>query len=194
MTALCIIGGIVLFFLLIGMIPVGADIRYNAEGLLLRIKIWFIRLSVGGAEKPKKEKPAKLPKKKESEDTPKPKRKLPSIEIILILIRRGFSMLGSIVSRFRVERLKLHFLSASDDPADAAMIYAAAGTGMDMLLHLGGDRISHADLHADVDFDRKSPEVDFHIVISIRIGAVFGAALRFGFGFLKDYLRYKKGG
>jgi len=114
--------------------------------------------------------------------------------VILLIIKHGFSMLGRIVSRFRVELLRLRITAASSDPAEAAMLYAAAGAGMDTLLHLGGDRLKHADLHADVDFDAERPQVDFRMRLTIRVGAVVGAAFRFGFGFLKDYLQYKKEG
>lgn len=196
MTALYIIGGVALLFVLIGLVPVGADVSYNAAGLLFKIKISFLRITLGGEKKPKKEKkPAKAkPEKKPAPDKPKKSLKLPLVKVILLLVKHAFSMLARIVSRFRVEVLRLYIVSALPDPADAALLYAAAGTGMDMLLNLGGDRLGKADLHADVDFDAAAPLVDFRMVLTIRIGAVLGAGLRFGFGFLKDYLKYKKEG
>lgn len=200
MTALYIIGGIVLFCILIGFVPVGAEAVYDARGFSLKIRAGFLSLSPGARKPPqkaKKEKPEKKKPEKEKPEKQKPEKKkagLPPLPVLLILLKRGFAMLGRLLGSFRFELLKLHVTAASGDPADAAALYAAAGMGMDALLHIGQGRIEKSDLRAEVDFDAAEPRIELHIRLTVRIGSVFGAGLRFGLGFLKDYIGYKKGG
>lgn len=197
MTALCIVGGIVLLFVLIGLIPAGVEAAYNENGFALYVRASFLRIALGGgAEKPKKEKPNKKEKKAtEPEETPsaeKKKPKLPPWPVLKLLAKRGFELLSRLLRRFRFRLLRLHFTAAFPDPSDTAMAYAAAGTAMDTLLHIGGGRIEKADLRADVDFDSHTPLIDFRASLTIRIGAVVGQALRFGICVLRDYLKYRK--
>lgn len=198
MTALYIVGGIVLLFVLIGLIPAGVEAAYNENGFALYVRASFIRFALGGgADKPKKkEKPKKKDKKaKEPEGAraaEKKKPKLPPWPVLKLLAMRGFELLSRLLRRFRFRLLRLHFTAAFPDPSDTAMAYAATGTAMDALLHIGSGRIEKADLRADVDFDSHTPLIDFRASLTIRIGAVVGQALRFGIFVLRDYLKYRK--
>ena len=196
MTALLVIGILVLVFVLIGLLRVGAEASYSeAAGFTLAVRAGFLSLRLGGKkEKNPKKKKAKKPKKpkKEKEPEEKPRRKLPPLPLILSLAEHGFELLLRLVSRLRVELLRLHVTAALPDPADAAMLYGAVGTAMDGLLRAGRGNLVASDLRADVDFDRSEPLVDLRLRVTIRIGQIVGAALRFGFGFLKDLLRYKR--
>lgn len=110
-----------------------------------------------------------------------------------ILAKNGYTILCRIAARLRVDELTLHFTAASPDPAAAAAAYAAAALAMDALSQLGGERLANADLRADVDFDADEPELLLYIRLSIRVYRLLAAAAVFGFGFLRDYIRYKKG-
>lgn len=192
MTALYIVGGIIAFFALIAFVPVGAEARYDGLTFSFSARVWVVKIVLGGAKKGKT--PKKENKKKDAGSgsaQKKKKKKLPPFAVLKMLAGNGFSMLGRIVSRFYVDELKIHFISAFDDPADAAMAYAAAGMAMEALTEMGGKRLRHTDLRAGVDFDAREPVIDLYIRLSIRVGALLRAALRFGAGFLKDFLAYR---
>ena len=189
MTALIVLGCIALFILLICLIPVGIDAAYNSGGFALGLRIWRITLKLGGK---KKDRPEKKRKNEKKDGEERKKRKLPDLSILKSLAKRGYRMLCRIVSRLRVDILKIHFVSAFEDPSVTAMAYAAAGTAMDGLLQLGGKRIRHPDLLAETDFQSDQFRLDMRIVFTWRIGGLLGAALGFGFGFLRDFISYKR--
>ena len=193
MTALYILGGIVLTLALLGVIPVGVELIYNEEGLSLRVRAAFVSFAPGAKkEKPKKHKPKKEKPQKEKPETKT--KGLPPLPLVLSLFRRGVDTLLRLIKRFRFELVKLHVIAAAPDPADTAALYAAAGLGLEMLLRLGGGRIGKCDLRADIDFDAQSPVIDLHLRVTLRLGAALGAAVRFGLGFIGDYLQYKRKG
>ncbi len=194
MKALIVIGIILLVLLLVGLIPVGAEAEYDDDGFRLKVRVGPLRLRLGGREeKQKKERADKKKKEPAEPEEEKKKKKLPSLELIKIALKRGYAFLCRLVSRFRVDVLKLHFTSAFDDPYVTAMAYAAAGTAMDGLLRVGKGHISFSDLRADVDFDRASPSVDLRVALHIRICQLVHEGLGFAFGFLIDFLRFKRG-
>ena len=196
MKALIVLGCIALALFLIGCIPVGADVAYDPEGLRLGVRIGPFTLRLGGKpekeKKPRKEKKPKEAKKKEEKPAEKKPRKLPSAAIILSLLKNGCDLLCRFIAGLRVEFLRIHFVSAFEDPSVTALAYGMAGTAMDGLMRLGKGRIRFTDLRAEVDFDRGSPVIDFRVLVHITVGRVVGAALRFGAGFLCDLLREKR--
>lgn len=196
MTALIVLGCIVLFIVLICLIPVGVDAAYNESGFILGLRIICFTVKLGGEkkEKPEKKKKKKAKKKEDAgeESEGRKKKKLPALPILRSLVKHGYRALCRIVSRLSVDFLKIHFLAAFEDPSLTAMAYAAAGTGMDGLIRLGGKRLRRHDLLAETDFQREQPVLDFRIIFTWRIGGLLGAALGFGFGFLKDLIAYKR--
>ena len=193
MTALYILGSIVVLIALICILPVSVEAAWTDGVFGFSARLWLFRVAPN--EKKSGKKP-KAPEKKKTEESiekkPKKKPKLPSLDVIKMLLRHGFAMLLRIVTRIRVDELRIHIIAATGDPADTAMLYSAVGSAMEVLLAAGGDRIAYSDLLADVDFDGTEPVIDFQIRLSIRIGQVLGAAIRFGFGFLRDYLPYRR--
>ncbi len=194
MKALTVIGIILLILLLLALLRVGAEAAYcEASGFSLAIRAGFLSIRLGGgSKKHKASKPKKQPKPETAEPAKKKSPSLPPMPMILSLIEQGVALLCRLVSRLRVELLRLHFTSSFPDPADTAMVYAAVGTAMDGLLRVGGKNLMASDLRADIDFDRGSPQVDLRLRVTIRIGQIIAAAASFGFGFLKDFIRYKR--
>lgn len=197
MTALYIVGGIIALAALICAIPAGVEAKFDDNGFSFAARVWFVSIRLGGGKKeksPNKEKKPKAEKKplrEDGETADKPKASLPALPVLKMLAKRGFRMLGRIVSAIRVDTLRIWFTSAFDDPATAAMAYGAAGTAMETLLRLGEERIAHPDLRADVDFEASEPRLEFLLRLTIRVGRLLGAVLGFGFGFLRDFIPYK---
>lgn len=180
MTALIVIGAVVSVLLLAGLVPAALDAAYEDGRFSLTVRLGPVPVSAGGAGK-------KAPKKPE-----KPRREPPSLPVLKILAKNAYNTLCRVVSRLRVEVLKIHFTAAWPDPGVTAMAYAGAGTAMEALLEIGGDRIERPDLRAEVDFEGGSPLLDCRIRLSLRLYRLAGEGLRFGFGLLRDYIKLKR--
>lgn len=193
MKALIVIGVIVLVLFLFGLIRVGAEAIYDDRGFRLALRIWFLRIILGGRDKPKKEKKKKGKNEPdEASGEEKPKKKRLSMPLLHCLARRAYEFLCRSIRDRQIDVLKLHFTSAYDDPAVTALAYGVAGTAMDALQRIGRGHIACSDLRADVDFGRSEPQYDFHIGVRFRFGRLLGSAFRFGFGVLFDFLRDKR--
>ncbi len=192
MTALIVIGVIFLIIALICLIPVGADIRFRDGVFSFAARVWLFSIRLGGEGKKKPDRGKKKKQKEQDEEADKPKKKLPPMALVRILLQNGYPMLCRIISRGRIDVLRIHFTAAGADPADAAMLYAAAGTAMDGLLHISSGRIRRPDLRADVDFESDKMLIDLNIRLTERIGGLLGAAIRFGVSFLIDFIRFKR--
>ena len=192
MKALVVLGIILLALVLIGLIPVGVDVSWEENSFSLAVRLWFFSMHLGGKNgKTTVSKKEKKPEKKKTSKPVSEKSRL-SLKRLLLFISNGYEALCRLVSRLRVELLRIHFTAAWPDPALTAMAYGAAGTAMEGLLAVGGDRIGRADLRADADFDGTEPVLDFRLRITIRICRVLGAALVFGWKVLWGILRLKK--
>lgn len=192
MKALIVIGIIALVLFLIGLIRVGAEAVYDDRGLRLAVRFWCFRIQLGGGDRRPKKKKEKKESAESEEKEPEKKRKLPPLPLMFSAAKHGYRLLCRLVSGLRIDVLKLHFTSAFDDPAVAALAYGAAGTAMDALQRIGGSRIVCSDMRADIDFDGSEPKCDFQIGARLRIGRLLGAALRCGFGILIDFLLDKR--
>ena len=190
MSALLVIGLILLILVLIGLIPVGTDLFYDADGFRLSLRILFFSIRLGGGNSDNTGKKGSDKQKKASGD--KKKNGLPSLPKLKILANKGYAILCRIVRSLRVDILRIHFTSAFADPATTAMVYAAAGTAMEGLLRVGEDLIRKADLLADVDFDSDTPLIELRVRLTMRIGRIFTEGTRFGVGVLWDLIRLKK--
>ena len=189
MKALLILGVVALILILIGLIPLGVDAAWRENDLTVALRIWLFRLRLGGR---KEKKPKENGTAEASADQPKKEKKRPSRPLIRILAENGCRTLFRLVSRHRTDLLRVHFTSAFPDPAATALAYGAAGAVMEGILNAGGARIRHRDLRADVDFQRSEPEIDARICVTVRVYQILGEALRFGYGFLRDYIRNKR--
>lgn len=175
MTVILLLG-LTLFILAICLLPLRLETAWEEEeGFFLAVGFPFL------PERPAENHKKTLPQK------------LPPWPVLKILVKNGYTTLCHIAARLRIEELTIHFTAAFSDPAVTAAAYAAAGLGMDALLEIGGQRLAGANLRADVDFDAEKPKLLFHIRLSLRIYRLLGAASLFAFGFLRDYIRYKKG-
>ena len=86
------------------------------------------------------------------------------------------------VGKMRVERLKVHVLSAFPEPYDTAMVYSLAGLSMQTVMLLAGDRIRELDLRSDLDFEGQRPVLNAAVHASLRLGrlAALGLAALYG--------------
>lgn len=188
MTGWILLGAAVLLVVLVGLVPLGIEILWNADGFCFKYRIGFLSFRLGGRKKAG----TKAGTKKTDQPASQGKKGLPDWPVLQSILKNGYSILCRMAAHLRLDVLKIHFTSAFSDPAQTAMVYAAAGSAMDALLRIGQNRIRHPDLRAMADFDLDTPAIDARICLTLRVFRLIGAASAFGFGFWKDNRQRKK--
>lgn len=208
MTALIVIGVLVLLIAGLMLIPIGADIGYEGGEFHVSAKVCGVLLQLfpkkpEDGDKPKKEKKPKRVKKKKNppdgEEKPKKKRKLSfNQDEILSLLRSVLKSFGRFGRAFHVDRFLLRYTAAGDDPYDTAVTYGAVNAVLSGLAPLCRQRFKVKDcqVSTDVDFLAQEMSLDFGLAVTLRIGRIFGllfSILFAGLGLLiKNKLRLAK--
>lgn len=202
--------------LAIAVLPVGASVRYDESGPLVRLILGPVKLLLyprpkkekkpeQKEEKPKKEKksqpetakeetiPAGPPEGAPSKKLEKPK-KGGSLLDFLPLVDVAMDMLSSLVGRLRVNYLQLHLILAGDDPADLAINYGRAqAAGGTLLAQLNRFLvIKKQDVQIQCDFTSDATTVLARVDLTITIGRVIGWAVGYGVKALMTFLKIKK--
>ena len=194
---------------LLAILPLGAAVRYNAEGLSLKVIAGPIRIPILPA---KKKDPAKkqkqedqadknkdanksAPKKKED----KPKEKGGPITDFLPLVKTALQLLNSFRKKLRINHLNLKLILAADDPCDLAVNYGKANAAMGNLLPLL-ERcfvIKKRDIEVECDFESAQTLIIARADITITLGWLLGILVFYGVRALKQFFKIKnkrKGG
>ena len=188
---------------LIGCIPVGGDVRYDENGLVVKAKAAFLRIQLI----PKQEKPAKKKKKKPGKPKPpkeeKPKEdkkqssiKISSLDDVLELLDLLGDTLGNLRRKLRLEELTLHVTFDGSDPAAAALNYGRAWAFIGALTP-ALERIfviKKRDICPILDYNESGMKLDAHLILTITVGRILSLALRAGVRGLKVLKQIKKGG
>lgn len=208
MLALKIIGGIVLFFCLLMLIPVGARAIYSEDGLFLWFKIacFSIRLvpvrkkrqSAKGS-KPKKQKKGRQQKPRgdsavRSEQTQEAK-KPGELKKLLPLIRPGLTAMSRLRRKLTIRQMRVYYrIGGAEDPAGAAMKYGivAAGGGALFPLVNSAFRVKDWDVDLNVDFESDQTRVAFAAEGGWCLGQLVITALALGVSALKIYASQTK--
>lgn len=203
MTALKILGIILLIFLLIGFLRVGALVSFGDE---LRIKLLagHICLTIfprKGKKAQKKEK-KKEPKPKEEKPEKKPKKRRgipkPTLDELLDLAHTAFSALGDTVKRackrVRIDPLDVTVVFGGDDPALIAAAYgmASAKVFADMPRAEEKFYIPNPAIHLRMDFDADGTTAAGSIGVSLRLCDLFAILFTLLIPLAKWFLRFKK--
>lgn len=197
-----IITFVILFLLAIA--PLGAEVRYDANGPLVKIIAGFLRIQLIPAKKlkkPKKEKtqkekkPEKKKEKPKKEDKPKEKKSLGgTIEKFWPFVKLGVDFLGDFKRKIRVNVLELNLTMAGDDPCDLAVNYGrawAAIANLDPMLERAFV-IKKRDIHIGCDFESDKTVIYARLDITITLGRIVGLLVRYGIRAVKLLLKTKK--
>lgn len=199
--------------LALAVIPVGVRIRYNADGLRVKVIAGPVKITVlPQPKKEKKEKTKKTKKKTESaaseeDNLPKPPQppKSPkekkskgeqggSLLDFLPLVKIALDFLGDFRRKLRLDHLYLRLILAADDPCDLAVNYGRAWAALGNLMPRL-ERwlvIKKRDVEVECDFEASETLVIAHLDLTITIGRLFLSAGRFAVRALKEYLKIKK--
>lgn len=194
---------------LLAILPLGASVIYDAEGIRVRILAGPLKIPVFPLnKKPKKEKTKidKLKKKKKARETAgggtaqsekKPEQKFGnggSWTDFLPLIRVAMELLNDLRCKLRVNHLKLHLTMAADDPCDLAINYGRMNASVAGLL-AQLERflvIKKRDVHIDCDFAASETVILARLDLTITLARVFSIAVRYGIRSLTTFLEIKK--
>ena len=205
MTALKVIGVILLIFLLIGFLRVGATVSFG-DGLCVKLRAGHIRLTVfprgkkrKKKEKPKEEKPKE--EKKEKKGTEPKKRRAfpkPTVGDLLDLAQTALSALGATVARackrVRIDPLDVTVVLGGDDPASVATAYGMASAVMFAEMPKLEERfyIPDPSLHLRMDFDAEGTTAAGRIGVTLRVCDLFAIVFTLLIPMAKWFLRFKK--
>ncbi len=189
-------------FLLLAAVPLGASVRYDADGIRVRIIAGFLRFTVIPLPQ-KKKKPPKKAKAASAQSPPKPKKssaqadekkKGGSWRDFMPLVRTGLDFLNQFRRKLRVNNLQLKLILAGDDPCDLAVNYGRAWAALGNLLPLLEKAfvIKKRDCEVECDFTADETLVTVQMDVTIRLGQILSMAVHYGIRIIKDLLVLKK--
>lgn len=202
---------------LLAILPLGVSVKYNSEGPLVRLILGPVRMTVFPAkkkekkEKPKKEeKPVEKAEEKKSSAPIKPaippkeeeqqaKESGGSWTDFLPLVKTVLDFLGDFRRKLRVNRLEMKLILAGDDPCDLGLNYGRAWAALGNLMPRLEEIfvIKKRDVEVECDFEATETLVTARLDMTITLGRLLAAVVRFAFRAIKQFLQIKnkrKGG
>ena len=198
---------------LLAILPLGVSIHYNADGPVIKIILGPLKLQVVPAKKKppkeKKEKPKKEPKPKKTPEKPpkqvgadapppepKPEKKEQGGSILdfLPLVKTVFEFLGDFRRKLRIDNLQLKLIMAGGDPYNLAMNYGKAWAALGNLLPKLEQWfvIKKRDIEVECDFAATEMTVIAHLDLTITLGRILAAVVKFAFKALIKFLQIMK--
>ncbi len=188
--------------ILLGCMPLGISIVYDAGGPAGKLLAGPIRIVLFPRKKKEKVKPAKAEKPVETvqQNHAQPtEKKGGGFTDFLPLVKVLTDFLGDFRRKLRIKRLEMLLCMAGGDPCDLAINYgrawAAVGNLMPQLERLFV--IKKRDVQVQCDFTQTQTTLYLRADITITLGRLLGLALRYGWRGLKEYLKItnkRKGG
>lgn len=192
MTALIVIGCVVLALFLLSLVRLGAWAEYSAEGFLARVKFGFFSFQVFPVKREKREK--KPPKAKKEASKPEGgEKKGGSFALLKEMLPLAAEAAGRLKRKVRIDKLYLDLLSASSDPAAAAMSFGCANAAIGMIWPLLEHNFNIKDrrIRTSVDFQQAEPTVYLCAEASLTVGQLVALAVVLLFQFLRRYRAYQ---
>ncbi|MBO4693551.1 MAG: DUF2953 domain-containing protein [Clostridia bacterium] len=196
MTAIYIVGGILIFFFILLLIPVGVHFNYR-DKLFFAVKYAGIKLFDNS--KVKKRKTSKVEKEEVKEDTPasekknyitrifSDKGKIEGIKFIAKLIKSALSRIIWVIKKIKFREFCLSIGVSSDDAAKTAISYGAVCGVVYPVINLieHNTDFSVKKVNVYTDFDKMSPEISVSVSAKTRLIYAVIAAVSLFFEFLR---------
>lgn len=188
---------------LLGCIPLGLRLRYDAGGAEAVLLVGMFRLGLYPMSdrlyrllhRPKKQKTKPVPQAPTAPvQPPPPKKPGGDWKRFLPLLQTGLDFLGDLRRKLRVNNLTFRFVMAGDDPADLAVYYGRAWAAVGCLMPRldGAFVIKKRDVQVACDFVGSEPRVVFSMDLTVTLGRLLGLAIRYGIRIVKQSLAIKK--
>lgn len=202
---------------LLAILPLGVRIRYDAQGLLVKVIAGPVKLTV--FPMPKKEKKKSKKEKKQEKNEPEPEEaNLPkppqppkqeekkkkqekggSLTDFLPLVKVALDLLNHFRRKLRLDDLYLRLILASSDPCDLAINYgktwAAVGNFLPVMEQVFV--IKKRDVEVECDFTASETKVIARLDITITLGRLLALVVVYGIQALKEFISIRnkrKGG
>lgn len=199
------------FLLLLAILPLGAVVRYNADGVNVKVIAGPARIQAVPMKKkdPLEEKGKKKKEKKPQKEKGKAaaggnndtkmKEKGGPITDFLPLVDTALKLLNAFRRKLRIKRLEMKLIMAADDPCDLAVNYGKAWAALGNLMPLMERTfvIKKRDLEVECDFEASETVIIARLDITITLGWLLGIVIWYGVRALKQYLKIqnkRKGG
>lgn len=196
---------------LLGILPLGASIRYDESGVRVKILAGWISLQIfprkpkekkektQKTEEPGEKKPvpkktsAPKPKASHVTDTPQQK-KGGSVTDFLPLVKLALNLLGDFRRKLRVNRLEVKLVLAGDDPCDLAMNYGRAWEALGNLLPKLENWlvIGQRDVDVQCDFTAEQTLVTARLDLTITLGRILGLGVVYGVRAIRELIHIQK--
>lgn len=198
---------------LLAILPLGASVKYDEDGPLVKIIAGPVRIKVFPTKK--KDKPSKEAEKKAEKKAPEPapkseppmtlpreelpqkkekKKKGGSVLDFLPLVRLAFDFLGDFRRKLRLNRLELKVTLAGDDPCDLALNYGRAWEALGNLMPKLEKWfvIKKRDLDVQCDFTASETVIYARLDITITLGRILSLVVVYAVRALIKFLKIKK--
>lgn len=184
---------------LLAVLPLGASVKYDSGGLLVRLIAGPARITL--FPRKKKDKEEKKPKKETKKEEPAPKTEAAPKEKtggkltdFLPLVQVALDFLGEFRRKLRVNRLEMKIIMAGGDPCDLAVNYGRAWAALGNLVPLL-ERcfvIKKRDLEVECDFVAEETLIYARLDLTITLGRILSLAVRYGIRALQEFLKIMK--
>lgn len=201
MTALRVIGVIVLLLLLVALLRVGVVVTFGERlHVVLRLGPFARTLVPAGEKAPKSRKKTREGGPSGTDTAEKKKRALPKLsrselrELIATVLTVLKKLLRHVCRRVRIDPLEGYVTVGGSDPADIAGTYGRLNAAMWSLMPRAEElfRIPDPSLHLRMDYDAEKTRAEGTIGVSIRIGDIVIIAAALAIPLLRWFRRLKK--
>jgi hypothetical protein len=200
LVAYSIIAIVAVTVLVLLIIPIGVNLAYIDNKLVLNAKLWFYHYKLlpkteKTADNKKASDNAKAEQKKKSpHGNNKAKKKLDlSFEEILEIIKKALKALSKF-GKLVVHKFVLHYVAAGKDPYSTAMTYNYVNAALSSLAPCCSKAFKvkgEVDVWTDIDFTQDKMLLDAELTITLRLVQVLHTAFVAGCGILVVLLKNK---
>ena len=207
MTAIIIIGAIILLFAFLLTRFAGIILRYD-EDMSVTVTYGFLKFPLGKKKKPKKPKKKKKKKKKKTEEAEgevdeeavkeaEKKKKKENRAAIFDLVREVKKILPKFIGKIHFKSAKLHVKVATGDAASTALACGGAKAGAAMLFELIDkfavlERGSSRNVAIEPDFTSEEMKYDIDVRFRLRVIWAVHYGLKVLFKFIKSKIKKSK--
>ena len=184
--------------LLLAVMPLGVDFRYNSDGPMIRVILGPAGITVFPANKSKeKETPKKKQGKSKTPAAAKTKEPAPkggNIQDFMPLVRTVLDFLGDFRRKIRVRRLDLNVILGGGDPCDLGMNYGRAWAALGNLWPTLEQLfvIKKSDVEIQCDFEASQTLVTANVEITITLGRLLALVIIYGLRAIKEFMKLQK--
>lgn len=176
MMVLLVLGIVVLALVLVSLIRVGVRVQYAQNRLEVGLLAGPVKITLfpRKAKKPKKPKKAKPAKAKKAKPEQKPKTVGEILELVKQLLPVALEAAGQLKRKIRIDAFFLDVVTASADPARAAVDYGRLNGAVGMFWPLVEQnfKVKEWRIRTNVDFTTEHPSVSLRAAATLTVGQI----------------------